>query len=338
MPAKTYELGNKELRKFIKDNKLAKKFREKYGKNYTQAKNDILIQFHKENKIENKIENKEDIELLNKDIEEYIIDENKKEDLNNNNIEDNIENNIKKDIEEFDLTDLEYIPNIDNNEKKENKVTYKIIEEDEKKANLYLDKFPKLKNDIKNLNFRNSNEKLKFIQSKLNSCNSNDIIKNTFMTILQSAEHTPYIDNYIYLEGFGENIGQQKQTIDDLIDEILCEYADDIQEYMNLKPEYRLGIVILCTMYATHSSNINSRRQQAAVKILENNKRMEKIKEEQRLRQIKLEEEARIRRQKLEEETRIKNKKLEEDKKKIEEQNKIRNNIKNREEEIINIV
>ena len=161
------------------------------------------------------------------------------------------------------------------------KVKYKKNDEAEKKINLYLGKFPNIDEECKALTFKSSDDKLAYIQGRLGTRTSNDIIKHTFMRVLGSVEYMPYIDEYVYLDGFGEAINEQRDTIGSIIDEIMCEYGDDLDAFTNLKPEYRLMLVILGTVYSTHTSNIPKRHQQAALKILEQQKKMEELRKQQ---------------------------------------------------------
>jgi len=207
-------------------------------------------------------------------------------------------------------------------------VKYKKNDEAEKKINLYFSRFPNISEECKDLTFKSSDEKLTYIQSRLGTKGANDIMKDTFMRVLQAAEHMPYIDEYVYLDGFGDAIHQQRDTIGSLIDEIMCAYADDMEGFMNLAPEYRLGLVVLGTAFSVHNANIPIKRNESAKRILENQKFMEEMKKKKESEESKnrLEFEKKQREQQLE----ILRKKQELEKKKKEQQENDAKNMKSK--------
>jgi hypothetical protein len=153
-----------------------------------------------------------------------------------------------------------------------NEEYYLLDEACEKKINLYISKFPVIQKRIESGEFRSSKEKLEFIEKIMAGSSTNEMFKMAFITGIGSLENAPIISRFLELEGFSNTLMERKSTIDDLIDELLIKYADDFDKYTALGPEYRLALVLVCAIYATHTGNKYKKRADAANKILSFNR------------------------------------------------------------------
>lgn len=161
----------------------------------------------------------------------------------------------------LDLSDLK------NNKKLRQKKTIQpvVVETPEEKKeretavvmlNSYYTRFPWLNNEI--IDTIDPITKLKIVKAKLSARNMSNLFAEHFFSVCYGAEcainTTPYVSDYVKLQGFTQNLRAYESTRD-LLDELLIEYAPQVGESVAMPVEARLGMVMLAVGVQTHLNN-----------------------------------------------------------------------------------
>lgn len=124
--------------------------------------------------------------------------------------------------------------------------------------NNYYNRFSWLNNEIIEAPNDDPILKLKIVKAKLSSRNMSNLFAEHFFSVCYGAEcaimSTPYVSDYVKLNGFTQNLRAYESTRD-LLDELLIEYAPMIGENQQVSVEARLGMVMLAVGVQTHMNN-----------------------------------------------------------------------------------
>lgn len=220
------------------------------------------IKYAKKKQIYDYLKNKENLNLnLNNE-------ENKKAEPDlTSNYDENDENEIELPPAQIDEPLVLDLSDLKNNKKLRQKKTIQpvVVETPEEKKeretavimlNSYYTRFPWLNNEI--IDAIDPITKLKIVKAKLSARNMSNLFAEHFFSVCYGAEcainTTPYVSDYVKLQGFTQNLRAYESTRD-LLDELLIEYAPQVGESVAMPVEVRLGMVMLAVGVQTHLNN-----------------------------------------------------------------------------------
>lgn len=132
---------------------------------------------------------------------------------------------------------------------------YEYHELSEIKMKKYVQIYPTLKPILSSTDFKNSKEKLEYMEYMINSTKFNANITDLLFTTTSYIERNQFIGQYVNLRGYTKTLAQRKQEIELLIEELKIKHMEDVGEYLAWPVEARLALLLAQTALNVHLVN-----------------------------------------------------------------------------------
>lgn len=175
-------------------------------------------------------------------------------------------------VEGLDEEDVHKLGNLLSDEEVVESPSYVFNETAEVKCKKYLELYPTLKPIMSSPDFKSSEEKLKYVESYLNSTRMNANLTNYLFMATTYVERNPTVNQYIKLKGYTRQLSSRRDELEKYIEELKIKYMDEVGQYLEMPVEARLALLFAETALTVHMENARIEQHNAVVNNVQRDK------------------------------------------------------------------
>lgn len=168
-------------------------------------------------------------------------------------------------VDGLDKDDVHKLGNLLSTDEVTEAPSYIFDETSELKCKKYLELYPNLKPIISSPEFKSSEEKLKYVETYLNSTRMNANLTNYLFMATTYMERNSTVNQYIKLRGYTKQLSTRRQELETYIEELKIKYMDEVGQYLEMPVEARLALLFAETALQVHMENTRVEQHNSAI-------------------------------------------------------------------------